>query len=209
MTGASTPADAQGDNTVWVTVEIPAPPGEVLALCRDLARLLRLNPHLDIRTYEETPGPFVPGKRYRLHALNEMTGIERGLALSLEAVWEDGFRLAYSEGLKHALEVRAAPLAGGCALTLREHYRPADPPDNAAQLAEVDRSITPWGVSVRRHVLGMRRWGRIAPYRWARRFWLGMRPRERRIARLVTWITALEFVVFLFVFAIFWIERQN
>jgi hypothetical protein len=209
VTGPSAPADAQGDNTVWVTVEIPAPPGDVLALCRDVVRLLRLNPYLDIRTCEEAPGPFVPGKRYRLHALNEMTGIERDLALSLEAVWEDGFRFAYSEGLKRALQVRVAPRGGGCALTLREHYRPADPPGDAAQLAEVDRSITPWGVGVRRYVLGMRRWGRIAPYRWARRFWLGMRPRERRIARLVTWITALEFVVFLFVFAIFWIERQR
>jgi len=209
VTGVSTPADAQGDNSVWATIEIPAPPGEVLALCGDVRRLLRMNPYLDIRACEETPGPFTRGKRYRLHALNEMTGIERDLSLTVEAVREDGFRLGYSEGLKLALEVGVAPHGEGCALTLREHYRPADPPGDAAQLAEVDRSITPWGVGVRRYVLGMRRWGWLAPYRWARRFWLGMRPRERRIARLVTWITVLEFIVFLFVFAIFWIERNR
>jgi hypothetical protein len=209
VTGTPAPADAQGDNTVWATVEVPAPPGEVLALCTDVVRLLHLNPYLDIRACEEAPGPFAPGKRFRLHALNEMTGIERDLILSLETVSDDGFSLAYSEGLKRALEVCVAPHGAGCALTLREHYRPADPPDDAAQLAEVDRSVMPWGVSVRRYVIGVRRWGRLAPYRWARRFWLGMRPRERRIARLVTWITALEFVVFLFVFAIFWIERHR
>lgn len=209
MTGSPAPAAAQNDNTVWATVEIPAPPGDVLALCRDVPRLLRLNPYLEIRACEEAPGPFAPGKRFRLHALNEMTGIERDLTLSLEEIWEDGFRLAYSEGLKRALEVRVAPHGAGCALTLREHYRPADPPDDAAQLAEVDRSVMPWGVGVRRYLIGLQRWGRFPGYRWARRFWLGMRPRERRIARLVTWITALEFVVFLFVFAIFWIERQR
>jgi hypothetical protein len=209
VTGAPAPANAQGDNTVWATVEVPAPPGDVLALCRDIARLLHLNPYLDIRACEETPGPFVPGKRFRLHALNEMTGIERDLILSLETVSEDGFSLAYSEGLKRALEVRVAPHGAGCALTLREHYLPADPPDDATQLAEVDRSVMPWSVGVRRYVIGMQRWGRLPAYRWARRFWLGMRPRERRIARLVTWVTALEFVVFLFVFAIFWIERQR
>lgn len=209
MTGVSAPAAAQDDNTVWATVEIPVPPDDVLALCRNVERLLRLNPYLDIRTCEEAPGPFVPGKRFRLHALNEMTGIERDLVLSLEDVREDGFRLAYSEGLKRALEVRVALHGTGCALTLREHYRAADPPDDPAQLAEVDRSVMPWGVSVRRYAIGLRRWGRLPAYRWARCFWLGMRPRERRIARLVTWITALEFVVFLFVFAIFWIERQR
>lgn len=210
MTGAgSAPPAAQADNTAWVTVELPAAPAEALALCRDVGRLLRLNPYLDIRACEEAPGPFLPGKRYRLHALNEMTGIERDLALTVEAVADDGFRLAYSAGLKAALEVRVAPHPGGCALTLREQYRPVDPPDDATQLAEVDRGITAWGVGVRRYLLGMRRWGWLAPYRWGRRFWLGMRPRERRIARLVTWVTALEFVVFLFVFAIFWIERQR
>lgn len=209
MTGAAGPENAQGDNSVWATVEIPAPPGEVLALCRNVGQLLRLNPYLDIRACEEAPGPFAPGKRFRLHALNEMTGIERDLTLSLEGAWTDGFILGYSEGFKRALEVRVAPHGTGCALTLREHYRPADPPDDAAQLAEVDGSVTPWAVCVRRHVIGARRWGRLAPYRWVQRFWLGMRPRERRIARLITWITVLEFVVFLFVFAIFWIERQR
>ncbi len=47
----------------------------------------------------------------------------------------------------------------------------------------------------------------IATYNWYReRFWLKMPPRQRRIARLIIWTTALEFVVFLFVFVIYWLE---
>ncbi len=200
------PQGAQGDNTAWVTVEVPAPPGEVLAFCRDIARVVRLNPYLEIRGWEEFPGPFAPGKRYRLHALNEWTGIERDQWLTVEAVADDGFRLAYPEGQKLALEVRVAPLGEGCALTLREHYRT---PESDAQLKEVDRSITPWGVGIRRHLAGMRRYARLPGYRWTRGIVLGMRPRERRITRLIVWVTALEFVVFLFVIAIFWSEMRR
>jgi hypothetical protein len=36
-----------------------------------------------------------------------------------------------------------------------------------------------------------------------------MRARERRIARLIVWVTVLEFVVFLFVFAIYWNEATR
>jgi len=206
---SSAPADWQGENAAWVTVQVPGAPDEVLAFCRDVGRLLRLSPYLDIRAWQEEPGPFAPGKRYRLHALNEWTGIERDLRLTVEAVDDGGFRLAYSEGFKRALEVRVAPHGEGAVLTLCEEYAPPAPDREAERLKEVDRGITPWGVAVRRYLLGMHRWGHLAAYRWARRYWLGMRPRERRIARLITWVTALEFVVFLFVFAIFWLEMRR
>jgi len=84
---------------------------------------------------------------------------------------------------------------GCCLLPIRESYRQ---PENEAELAEVDRSLTPWGVAIRRHFLGLARWGRLPLYRWWReRVWLGMKPRERRIARLIVWSTVIEFFVFL------------
>jgi hypothetical protein len=36
-----------------------------------------------------------------------------------------------------------------------------------------------------------------------------MAPRQRRIVRMIVWISVLEFVVFLFVAAIFWLERSG
>lgn len=196
-----TATTAGDDNTAWVSVEIPAPPAEVLDFCRDVGRLLRLNPHLELRAWYEAPGPIGPGKHYRLHALNEMTGIERDLALTVDRTDADSFAIAYSEGAKRALEVSVSPHGAGTALTLREHY---DPDAGAEALArEVDRSLMSWAVAIRRHYIGMQRWGGLPGYRWARRFWLGMRPRERRIGRLLIWISALEFVVFLVALAFF------
>jgi hypothetical protein len=199
----------ESESAAWATVEIPARPGDVLAYCRDVGSLLRLNPYLEIRAWEETPGPFAPGKRYRLHALNEWTGIERRLELQVEQADDTGFRLGYSEGFKHALEARVAPHGSGAALTLKEHYREPESEDRAALHREIDRSITPWAAAVRRDFVRLQRWGRSAAYRRWRKFWLGMRPRERRIGRLIAWVGALEFVVFLFVFAIYWNEASR
>lgn len=66
-----------------------------------------------------------------------------------------------------------------------------------AELAQIDRSLTPWGQSLRRHFLALARWGRLPGYRWWReRVWLGMKPRERRITRLIAWATLIEFPLF-------------
>src|SRR3972149_6376588 len=142
---SSAPADWQGENAAWVTVQVPGAPDEVLAFCRDVGRLLRLSPCLETRAWQEEPGPFAPGKRYRLHALNEWTGIERDLRLTVEAVDDGGFRLAYSEGFKRALEVRVAPHGEGAVLTLCEEYAPPAPDREAERLKEGDRGITPRG----------------------------------------------------------------
>jgi hypothetical protein len=202
-------AAPESEPVAWATVEIPAPPGEVLAYAGDLATVVRLNPYLDIRAWEGPAGPVTQGKRYRLHALNEWTGIERDLTLVVEQADGSGYHIAYSEGLKHALELRITPHDGGAALTLREHYRDPGDADRDAVHKEIDRSITPWAMAVRRDFLRSRRWGRNPLFRWLRRYWLGMRPRERRVARLVVWVTVLEFVVFLFVFAIYWNEAMR
>ena len=127
-----------------------------------------------------------------------------------------GFTLNYSEGLKHATEIRVDPRNNGAALLIKDCYdavaeNPTEATEaRAARLKEVDRSLTPWGVAIRRHILGMMRWGRLPLYRaWRERFWLGMPPRNRRISRLLVWVTALEFVVFLLVFSIYWIEYRR
>ena len=108
--------------------------------------------------------------------------------------------------MKAALEVsvQATSDPAKSVLTLREHYHQAAP---ERQLKEIDHSLIPWGNSVRVYVLGMRRWRWFWLYRWYReKFWLEMRPTHRRIARLLVGVTLLEFVVFLFVFIIYWIE---
>jgi len=202
-------AAPESEPVIWATVEIPAPPGEVRRYAGELTAVVRLHPYLNIRAWEGPPGPVTEGMRYRLHAFNEWTGIERDLVLEVEQADDSGYRIGYSEGLKHALELRVAPHGSGAALTLREHYQEPDDTSRDALTREIDRSITPWAIALRRDFLRMRRWGRNAAFRWLRHRWLGMRPRERRVSRLIVWVTVLEFIVFLFVFAIYWNEATR
>lgn len=180
---------AATENAAWVDIELPLAPQQALDYARNIERLLRLNPHLEITRFERAADG-----RYRLEGLNEMNGLAVSCGLTFREEGADGFRLDYDSGLKLATQVTVAPHATGALLTLRESYRQ---PEREADLAQVDRSLTPWGMSIRRHLLGLARWGRIPLYRWWReRIWLGMKPRERRVTRLIVWATLIEFLLF-------------
>ncbi|OQX19909.1 MAG: hypothetical protein BWK76_03190 [Desulfobulbaceae bacterium A2] len=201
------------DNCTWVTIELPLAPADALAFCHDIEQLLRLNPYLEIYALQEAPGPFQPGKQYHLHALNEMTGIEHDLDLTLTQLGNDVLSLRYSQGARQALEIRAlAPgqdrkqQQAGCRLTLREHYDTSAPSEVLEK--EVDRGIVRWGSAIHKHLRGQRRWGWLPGYRTLRRFWLSMPPRHRRIGRLLIWIGVAEFIFFLFILAVFCLETR-
>ena len=78
------------------------------------------------------------------------------------------------------------------------------------RVAEVDRSLVPLVDALRRHLLGRRRWGWLPGWRWWHEDFLGrMVPQQRRIVRMIVWVSALEFAAFLFVVAIFWLEQRS
>jgi hypothetical protein len=115
-------------------------------------------------------------------------------------------RLSWAEGLKIATEIRISPHAGGTTLTIKDIYQlPEGEPDEET-LREVDKSLTPWGIAIRRHVLNRARWGGLPFYGKIMRWFYAMPPRHRRISRLIAWSTLIEFVVFLLVFAVFQVE---
>lgn len=198
-------AETGGENAAWVTVDLPLAPPEVFEFATGLERLFRLNPYLQIEQWSEEPGPFASGKRWRLKALNEMNGMRYDVALTLEELEPARrFLLAWERGLKRGLEVSVAPRGAGAALTLKEHYHAPDEARREEQLKEVDASLAPWGAALRRHLLSRQRWGWLPGYRVVgERFWLSMTPSQRRIGRLLIWVTVLEFAVFLAVVAIF------
>jgi hypothetical protein len=206
MTDSNSLTEEQKD-TAWVTIEIPLLPGKLFDFLQNTERLFRLNPYLDIRKWEGDSS----GKRFHLAALNEMNGVTYDLSIVIESVQPGtGFFFSYDKGLKRALEITLQPGPNGSILTLREHYHAASGENREEQLKEVDRSLIPWANSIRQYLFGLRRWAWFFPYRWYReRFWLGMRPFHRRISRMLIWVTALEFVVFLFVFVIYWLELRR
>ena len=121
-----------------------------------------------------------------------------------------------AEGLKRATEIKIDAKAQGAGLMIKDWYHAVeDKPgettvEKEARLAEADRSLTPWGVAIRQHLLSLARWNWLPLYRPLReRFWFKMTPRNRRISRMIVWITVLEFFAFLFVFLIYWIEYRR
>lgn len=208
------PADGNG-NCTWATVALPLAPAEALRFCQDIERLLRLNPYLEIRSWQEMPGALAPGKRFHLQALNEMTGIEHDLDLTLTELSAERLCFRYSQGAKQVLELGVSPPDPATArgkstasiLTLREYYDTTAPVE-VLEL-EVDRGIVRWGSCLHRHLRDQRRWGWLPGYGRLRRFWLSMPPRHRRIGRWLVWIGVAEFAFFLFVLIIFVLERTR
>lgn len=192
------------DNSAWVTLEIPVAPAALMRVLNNIERLFRLNPYLDIKQWEGRAAGI-----FHFEALNEMNGVVYDLDVTLETQLERRLLLRYSQGLKEALEVSVEATTDPykSILTLREYYHKAEQALNQEQLKEIDHSLIPWGNTIRTYAQGMQRWHWCWPYRWYReKFWLVMRPTHRRIARMLLWVTVLEFIVFLFIFIIYWLE---
>ena len=74
----------------------------------------------------------------------------------------------------------------------------------------MDKSLIQWGHALHRYLRQWKRWSGVAPWRWyMRRVWQPMRPMARRIVFLLIMVTALEFIGFLMVFTIFWLELDK
>jgi len=213
MTNVYVPTGA--NDSTWVTIDLPFSPSEALRFCHDIKGLLWLNPYLDIHSWQEMDGPFVEGKRYHMQVLNEMTGIEHDMELTLTELTDSKLCLNYSTGVKKGLEILATlpdessshPKAAASILTMREFYDTAQSVEVLEK--EVDRSLFHWGASLRRYLRNQRRFGWLPGYRRVLRFWLTMSPRNRRIGRWLIWIGMAEFFFFLFILIIYVLEHNG
>lgn len=204
------PAAAAGTNSAQedlarAETQVPIDADAMFEFVSDIERLLRLNPHLDIETWQRMPDGM------RLAAQNETTGRRIETAVCVKTTPASrSIILSYADGLKRATTLAVESGDGqGCRFVVTEHY-PSIEDAQDPRVAEVDRSLIPWVNAIRHHLLDRKRWGWLPGYDWwAGRFMLGMPPRQRRIVRMIIWISLLEFVVFVFVAAIFWLERQG
>lgn len=177
-------------NAAWVEAEIPLPPAVLLEFLADSERLWRLNPCLAIASWQGSEDGFA------LQADNEATGRRVEVKARRETL-ADGFRISYDSGLKLSSEFRVAPRGDGSLLTVTERYAPVDGPDDP-RAGESDKSLLPWIADLRRHIVAQARWGRLPGWQWwSEQLMLSMPPRQRRIVRMVVWLTVIEFVVFL------------
>lgn len=198
---------SDADNAAWASAEIPWSGSSLLEFLADIERLIRLNPHLDIEEWHRIDLP--AGASYRVVARNESNAWHGEMSFRLMPTVEgDGYDLVYTQGLKQSTQLRIRPGDGSSILTITDRYHPvtdsADP-----RLCEVDRSLIAWVAAIRAHLSGLARFGGIPGYRWWReRVMLPMSPRQRRMVRMIAWISLLEFAVFLFVVLIYRLEHS-
>jgi hypothetical protein len=186
----SPPPDAT--NAAWVEAEIPLSPPALFEFLAASERLWRLNPCLAIAAWQ------VDGEAaFSLRADNEANGRRIDTRVRREALPGRGFRFTYAAGLKQSSEFIVSARGDGSLLTVTERYAAVDGPDDP-RAGESDTTLLPWIVAVRAHLVARARWDRLPGWRWwHERFMLSMPPRQRRIVRMIIWLTAIEFVVFL------------
>lgn len=192
---------AVSDNdAAWVKLALPLSVRALNDFLQDVERLLRINPCLEFDRLIRSPDGtlMVAGKN---ESNDQCFDFRVALVPRLAG---DGFVLSYDGGIKRESRFEIAPESGGSLLTITEVYDTPKTEDQERRLQEVDRSLVAWASALRKHLLRRQRWGSIPGYAWlVERFWLGMPPRQRRVAWLIIWTTALEFIAFIAVLAVF------
>lgn len=192
------PQDITAEDAAWARISTPFGADKLRAFLADPQRLLRINPLLEFQEWSQ-PGP----GRYHMTIRNLSNGKDLATDISIEESPE-GIRLIYAEGLKACTLLRVEPNGETADLLLVDDYGRLSEEERRARLDEVDKSLEAWARGIREYLVGMRRWSWFPPWRWyMRRLWQPMKPSARRISSMLIWITALEFVAFLAVVAIF------
>jgi hypothetical protein len=197
-----------------VSIELPLSVKDIFSLLCEVELLFRINPHLEIKSWkEEGKGKVYADKIINIDFLNEMNGLGQQMNLCVNDLQSGkSFSLKYDRGLKQATHFSVEAIDHGSSrLTVKEIYSAEiSEAEKEARLNEVDKSLVPWGAAIHNYVMRRKRWAWFPFRAWLQDvFWLGMSPRHRRITRMIIWTTVLEFVVFMFVFAIYWIELSR
>ena len=201
MTATDDPGRSDAGDQARAETAVALAADELFAFISDIERLFRLNPHLSIESWRSAPGGF------HVMASNETNQCRVDTTAHVEI--ERATRcitIRYESGLKQRTTLSVLPGDGGSRLIAVDHYPVIDDAADP-RVAEVDRSLAPWIGAVRLHLARRARWGRLPGWHWwNERFLPGIAPRQRRIVRLIIWVSVLEFIVFLFVALIFWLE---
>ena len=198
-------APQDSEDAAWVTIETPFDAAELRSFLDDVERLYRINSLLEFENWRQTGET-----RYRLRAKNLSNGWLLDTELDVEATG-DGIAVRYSTGLKTATRFRVEPQPDGPAkLTVTDDYSGTSPDEREARIDEVDKSLVEWGRNLHRYLRQWKKWSWVPGWKfYMRRVWQPMKPMARRICFILIVVTAAEFVLFLFVFAIFWLELDK
>ncbi|MEE8393837.1 MAG: hypothetical protein V3R66_05780 [Rhodospirillales bacterium] len=197
--------DGEEPDAAWVTIETPFDAEWLRGFVGDIECLFRINSLTEFEEMRQTGEG-----QYHLKIKNLGNGkiLETDLKVTADG---GGVEVSYSSGLKSATRLQIEPKADGTAsLVITDYYGGTTAEEREARIDEVDNSLVQWGHDIHRYLKYWNRWSWIPGWRWyMRRFWQSMKPSARRICFMLFFITLVEFVFFLFVFLIFWLELNK
>ena len=201
----NTEPENEGQDAAWVTIKTPYDAGQLRGFLDDIERLYRINSLIEFAQWRNNGN----GK-YLFKAKNLSNG--KSLETGLDVAADEGeLNVSYSSGLKTATRFSIEPNPDGLAsLVITDDYGGLPAEEREARIDEVDKSLAQWGNDIHRYLRQWKRWSWVPGWQWyMRRFWQSMKPSARRICFLLLMFSLAEFVFFLFVFLIFWLELNK
>ncbi|MBC8338597.1 MAG: hypothetical protein ISR51_02335 [Rhodospirillales bacterium] len=197
-----------GKDSAWVTIETPFDTKGVSAFLDDVERLFRINSQLVFEDWQSLGNGEYSFKAKNLS--NDKTVQTRFMATRQGST----LMVTYRDGLKTTTTFRLDPNPGAPGglvnLTVTDDYSGTPAEEREARIDEVDKSLVQWGHDLRKYLLAWKKWAWVPGWKlYMRRVWQPMRPMARRICYMLIIITFLEFVAFLMVFIIFWLELDK
>ena len=134
---------------------------------------------------------------------------EKGFDVTIKSTEiSSGILLQYEGWLKNSTELSIQKESdGNHKLIIIDDYSGTSAEEREQRIAEVDNTVIQFGNDIHRYLQQWNRWSWVPGWKsYMLKFWHRMKPSARRICFMLFAITAAEFVIFLFIFSIFWLE---
>jgi len=193
------------EDAAWAAVNTPLSVDQLHEFCRDIERLLRINPMLEFSAFKS-----IDENRYAMSGRNISQEIpfEFDVTFSVRDL-PDGIQIDYDNGIKSSTRLTIEGAPQGSKLTITDAYDRLPVEDRERHLQEVDRSLIRWAEYLQRFLMSWRRWHWFAPWRWyMRRVWQPMKPMARRITYILLWVSVVEVALIALGAAIWFVEYR-
>jgi hypothetical protein len=191
------------EDNAWASFNTTLSVSALKKFCGDIERLFRINPMLEFKKWD-----LISNNKIHLQCTNssQEQPLEVDVEMSIHEL-EDGFEIAYSNGIKSNTCFKIEPANQGSKLTITDVYRELSETERQEKLNEVDKSIVIWANYLQRYLSMWQRWSKFALWRWyIKKIWQPMKPSGRRITYMLLWITAFEISLISLGFLIYFIE---
>ncbi len=189
-------------DAAWITVKTPFTASFLLDFINDVECIMRINSQMVFNSWQQlTP------ESYRIAGKNLSTGKDFDTIITIERV-QEGVNIHYRDGLKAATRIELSKNGSDIIITDDYSALPAEQREN--RLDEVDKSLIQWGHDIHRYLKNRKRYSFIPGYKYyMQRYWQFMKPSTRRICAMLIMVTVAEFILFLAVFSVFWLELDH